>query len=342
MYIPFSLPFLMEIINSHFTGTFGSEDFFRHAFTPIISTADNTRFPLPDSASISRWINGKRPLPKEFVQLCLNDEKVTVSKILDGLKTAYIDSHIFNLESAALHLTDTIRGDNSIDYKEKEYFMHYHAGSDPYESIASALLLAVKLNRTKKEISFPPFQLRLNMDLWLASQRDYLTSHNPGGRFHSLSIIQQLLPQGYVADTVFPSRGKTEDGSIAPLENLCTEAADHIAIVGDGGIGKTTFLQQLLTGEFVNPDGTPKKFHTGGMTPFFIELNRCPDHIGDWHSSSLKKQTSSPATWGRYWRTIHHWTLSQMKRWIRLKKNCKKPRTMASHNTCSCWTASMK
>ncbi len=131
MYTPFSLPFLMEIINSHFTGTFGSEDFFRHAFTHILSTANNMRFPLPDSTSINRWINGKRPLPKEFVQLCLDDEKVTVSKILDGLKTAYIDSHIFNLESAALHLTDTIRRDNSIDYKEKEYFMHYHADSDP-------------------------------------------------------------------------------------------------------------------------------------------------------------------------------------------------------------------
>lgn len=289
MYTPFSLPSLIEIIKSHFTGTFSSEDFFRYAFTPIISTADNMRFPLPDSASISRWMNGKRPLPKEFVQLCLNDEKVTVNKILGGLKTAYIESHIFNLESIALQLTDTIQADNSIDYREKEYFMNYHADSNPYETIASALLLAVKLNRTKKELSFPPLQLRLNMDLWLASQRNYFASHNSGGRFHSLSIIQQLLPQGYVADTLFPSRGKTEDGSIAPLANLCTETDDHIAIVGDGGIGKTTFLQQLLTEEFENPDGTPKKFHIGSMTPFFIELNRCPDHIGDWHSNSLKK-----------------------------------------------------
>lgn len=289
MYKPFSLSFLIEIINSHFTGTFGSEDFFRHAFTSIISTANNPRFPLPDSTSINRWINGKRPLPKEFVQICLDDEKSAVSKISDGLKIAYINSHIFNLESAVWRLTDTIRRDNSIDDKEKEYFMHYHADSDPYEAIASALLLAVKLNRTKKEMTFPPLQLRLGMDLWLASQRDYLTSHNPGRRFHSLSIIQQLLPQGYVTDTMFPSRGKTEDGSIAPLANLCTEITDHIAIIGDGGIGKTTFLQQLLAGEFLNPDGTPKKFHIGSMTPFFIELNRCPDHIGDWYSSSLKK-----------------------------------------------------
>ena len=40
---------------------------------------------------------------------------------------------------------------------------------------------------------------------------------------------------------------------------------------------------------FLQPDGSPKEYMTSDPVPFFIELNRCLDHIADWYSDSLRK-----------------------------------------------------
>lgn len=288
MYTPFSFSYLISVISKCFVGVFGSEDFFRCAFDTIISSDKAAKFPNPDSASISRWINGKRALPKEFVQLCLENEEQAIRSVSGDLKT-YADKHLFNLDSAVLEIVDAIRQDTTIDYTEKEIFMHSTKDADPFGVLASALLLSVKLNRTSYVSVAISSPLKLNQELWASSQRDYSASHSAGGRFHSISIIQKLLPQGYISDAVFPSRGKTEDGNIAPLMQLCAGSQDDIAIVGDGGIGKTTFLQQLLLEMFTQKDGSLTKYELGNVVPFFIELNRCPDHISEWYNSSLRK-----------------------------------------------------
>lgn len=129
----------------------------------------------------------------------------------------------------------------------------------------------------------------LEKQLWTASQQDYIASHEDGSRFHSLNnIIQQLLPSGYFTGGRFDTRGRLADGTVAPLEDLCRQAKGHIAIVGEGGIGKTTFLQYLLQNEFMATKNEPRRF-AGGTIPFFVELNRCPEHIAKWYSSSLQK-----------------------------------------------------
>lgn len=69
----------------------------------------------------------------------------------------------------------------------------------------------------------PAAALTLKTELWTAAQSNYIASHREGGRFQS--------------------RGKTEDGTVAPLAELCARSDADIAIIGDGGIGKTTFLQ---------------------------------------------------------------------------------------------------
>lgn len=135
----------------------------------------------------------------------------------------------------------------------------------------------------------PAESLILKRELWRAAQSNYIASHREGGRFYNLNIIERLLPQGYVAAGRFQSRGKAEDGTVAPLADLCGQSDADIAIVGDGGIGKTTFLQHLMEAEFLAPDGSARHHMRNRPVPFFIELNRCPDHIRDWYDSTQGK-----------------------------------------------------
>ena len=147
----------------------------------------------------------------------------------------------------------------------------------------------------------PVESLILKKELWMAAQSNYIASHREGGRFYNLNIIERLLPQGYVAAGRFQSRGKAEDGTVAPLADLCAQSDADIAIVGDGGIGKTTFLQHLMEAEFLAPDGSVRRYMRNRPVPFFIELNRCPDHIRDWYDSALGKTNFITRYIGQLW-----------------------------------------
>ncbi|MDD3361799.1 MAG: hypothetical protein PHW34_09030 [Hespellia sp.] len=125
--------------------------------------------------------------------------------------------------------------------------------------------------------------------LWKAAQAAFLQSHRKGQRFYSLNIIQQLLPRGYISESQFQAKGKLDNGSSDTVMSLCQNTTDNIAIIGDGGIGKTTFFQQLLSVEYLTDTKEPRSYKTGRPVPFFIELNRCPEHICDWYDDSLKK-----------------------------------------------------
>lgn len=139
------------------------------------------------------------------------------------------------------------------------------------------------------ELEYSIDELVLKKELWRASQRSYLVSRNKGNRFHALNIVERLLPQGFLASTHFISYGKLEDGHIAPVKELCEDGYDNISIIGDGGIGKTTFLQHLMGNAFLQSNGLPKEYIGAEPVYFFIELNRCPDHIENWYNDSLRK-----------------------------------------------------
>lgn len=146
-----------------------------------------------------------------------------------------------------------------------------------------------RLSLSYMELEIPIRFSMLEKQLWTASQHEYIASHEEGNRFHSLdNIIQKLLPSGYFTGGRFDARGRLADGTVAPLGDLCKQTKSHIAIVGEGGIGKTTFLQYLLQNEFMASKNEPRRF-AGGTIPFFVELNRCPEHIAKWYSSSLQK-----------------------------------------------------
>lgn len=137
----------------------------------------------------------------------------------------------------------------------------------------------------------------LERDLWKAAQKDFFASRRKGGRFSSFHVITQLLPKGFLADPDFLIKGKTENGSVQSVMELCAEDNSHIAVIGNGGIGKTTFLHQLMTEAYARKECSdsgeqilqPLPYQSGRPVPFFIELNRCPEQIGSWYDDSLHK-----------------------------------------------------
>lgn len=166
------------------------------------------------------------------------------------------------------------------------------------------------LNVAYMYLDTPAATLTLKKELWMAAQLNYIASHRKGGRFYNLNIIERLLPQGYVETGRFQTRGKTEDGTVAPLADLCAHLDTDIAIIGDGGIGKTTFLQNLMEAEFLTPDGNERGYMSNHPVPFFIELNRCPDHIGNWYNDGLEKTNFITRYIGQIWE--NHSTLDSV------------------------------
>lgn len=148
-----------------------------------------------------------------------------------------------------------------------------------------------------KTFTANPEGILLEHDLWEASQRDFFASRRRGGRFSSFHIITQLLPKGFIAEPDFLIKGKTENSSIQSVLDLCAEDNSHIAVIGNGGIGKTTFLHQLMSESYakkvISDAGEtilqPLPYQTGKPIPFFIELNRCPESIGSWYNDNLRK-----------------------------------------------------
>ena len=53
--------------------------------------------------------------------------------------------------------------------------------------------------------------------------------------------------------------------------------------MGEGGIGKTTFLAHQLSVLLKEKEQMPD------MIPVYVELNRCPNVIGQWYSSKYGK-----------------------------------------------------
>lgn len=120
--------------------------------------------------------------------------------------------------------------------------------------------------------------------LWEASKSVYEISKQEGQRF-AYDIIDRLLPNGYIPKLTVPIEGKTEGGQSAPLAELCKAINDHVAIIGNGGTGKTTFLHYLIEQSFAQ---SPEKFSDLPVY-IFIELNRCPTDIVHWHNDPSRK-----------------------------------------------------
>lgn len=148
---------------------------------------------------------------------------------------------------------------------------------------------ALEKRVTKLEISINPvIEEILRRDpreqLREASKSAYEIGKQEGHRF-AYDIIERLLPHGYIPKLSVPIEGKAEDGEKRPLVELCNATSEHVAIIGNGGTGKTTFLQHLMDETFKQ---SPEQAADSPI-PIFVELNRCPADIGRWYDESLRK-----------------------------------------------------
>lgn len=270
------------------------EDIYRILFesdeqTDLYQIAKNTFSNRP----LSQYISHEIYSDVGFLELCQTIEKEFLGKLGDH-------EEIFG------ELCLLIEEDHFLGENEKQTLI---GSCDPKQTQQLARLTAISIlcgnyntsqNKKKKEDSTTAYGLNvkkiisidynnfLEYDLWKRSQFAFNDSRSAGKRFH-YDIIRNLLPKGYISDYMFKTRGKTDDGTIHSLIDLCMNCIDDILVIGDGGIGKTTFLQQLMQDEFLTDSGNLRRYKTGRPVPFFIELNRCPDHIGSWYDDSLKK-----------------------------------------------------
>ena len=131
-------------------------------------------------------------------------------------------------------------------------------------------------------------QLSVPERFWNAGKAWYEDSRRPGARFHSLDIVDYILPSatdrledpaGY--EYSFSFKASDTDGNMIQCSRFSDLLRDknseyhqgHFMLVGEGGIGKTTTLMSVMY------DGYDKKESYNGepVIPLFVELSLSPD-----------------------------------------------------------------
>ncbi|MEZ3446143.1 MAG: SMEK domain-containing protein [Lachnospiraceae bacterium] len=97
-------------------------------------------------------------------------------------------------------------------------------------------------------------------------------------------ISEKLFPRGFRLPANCEGYGMSEEGAFMPLGELYHEHRNrNLLLLGEGGIGKTTFLVHLMQSFYEKPQVGFQPM------PVYIELNRCPAQIGMWYNSHYKK-----------------------------------------------------
>ena len=134
---------------------------------------------------------------------------------------------------------------------------------------------------------------------WNAGKTWYKEVRKPGSRFHSLDIVNHILPSAEnkpaESEYCFPFRATdTNENTIqcARFSELLQDKNSiyhqgHFMLIGEGGIGKTTTLMSAMQDAYEDKD----TYKGEQVIPLFIELSLSPDsqdsHAYDGTSSSV-------------------------------------------------------
>ena len=117
----------------------------------------------------------------------------------------------------------------------------------------------------------------MNEQIWKAMKLLFTNMKAEGGRF-AFDIIPELLPEGRSVGNKFTAKARTEDQRIVPVREIMVNSHENLALIGTGGIGKTTYLQSLLEECYLDHDVLEKD----KPVSIFVELFRCPSSIDHW------------------------------------------------------------
>lgn len=246
-----------------------------------------------EHANVSPWITGKRPLPDAFISSYLDDN--AFDKSVYSLKK-YVERGITDKEQIKAEITELF---NKEDYPKliKKFLTEFTT-----DNLATFLTCILYLSITQSkhlpvdiiekygsaELLTDEERELVRYRIWLGSQQSFFTSHRAGHRFATLNIIERLLPKGYIEPKVLNFHFDSNRTDLKTIDDICDMCQDNIAITGEGGIGKTTFLQKVLERTF-GTESMPEQYDSNTVIPIFIELSRCPRNIGNWYEDKYQK-----------------------------------------------------
>lgn len=99
------------------------------------------------------------------------------------------------------------------------------------------------------------------------------------------NILERLLPNGFISLSGIEANGINEYGEKISLSSLLNqETYENMTVIGEGGIGKTTFLRKIMDQSYKEGAYREEK-----VVPIYIELSRTPEEIGTWYSPKRQK-----------------------------------------------------
>lgn len=124
----------------------------------------------------------------------------------------------------------------------------------------------------------------IRVQIWKASRHYYEILCSGNNKFGGLKIFESLFPNGIYKDVYYEPLAINREGRIAPVQEIFQEhRQEHLVLMGEGGIGKTTFLVHQMSILLRDKEQMPE------LIPVYIELNRCPCDIGQWYSPKYGK-----------------------------------------------------
>ena len=126
--------------------------------------------------------------------------------------------------------------------------------------------------------------LTINEQIWKAMKNQFDSMKSEGGRF-SFDIIPKILPSGKLVDYQFTTKARLANDDIVPLKDFVDQNTSHLAVIGTGGIGKTTYLQSILEESY----GWKERYSEDEPVPIFIELYHCPPILECWYEEMVGK-----------------------------------------------------
>lgn len=181
-------------------------------------------------------------------------------------------------ESNPIERTLTVLVPESVTFPEKETLPQSVC------NIADAQRIALPYGEDFTEPFYKTLKAVTNINrrnLWFAAHRWLENSKQPGGRFASLNINESILPNA--------SKNKTEQKAM-PINVYSREKKggdcqslldamgcndNHLYLIGQGGIGKTTALMHIMNNAYID-----KQYSKNAQIPLFVELSFAPDTYG--------------------------------------------------------------